>query len=87
MTRRAQDPMTFGKMLRDERKALGKTQSDIAALAGTRRQTIADLESGKNVGTRCLFTMLAALGKTVSIAAARPDYETMRAMLEEDEND
>ena len=46
---RAQDSQTFGQMLRDERKALGKTQDDVAAAVGTRRQTIADLEVGRNV--------------------------------------
>ena len=83
---RAQDSLTFGRMLRAERKALGKTQSDMAAMVGTRRQTIADLESGKNVGSHVVFAVLAAIGKMVSITDARPDYAMMRAMLEADDD-
>ena len=80
--RRAQDSQTFGRMLRDERKALGKSQADVAAAVGTRRQTIADLESGKNVGSHILFAALAAIGKMVAMTDARPDLDTIRAMVE-----
>ncbi|KAB7623301.1 helix-turn-helix transcriptional regulator [Verminephrobacter eiseniae] len=80
--RRAQDSQTFGHMLRDERRALGKSQEDVAAAVGTRRQTIADMENGKNVGSHIVFAALAAMGKVVAISDARPDLETMRAMLE-----
>ncbi len=80
---RAQDSQTFGQMLRDERKALGKTQDDVAAAVGTRRQTIADLEGGRNVGSHIVFAVLAALGKMVAITDARPDLETIRAMVGE----
>ncbi|MCW5235980.1 helix-turn-helix transcriptional regulator [Verminephrobacter eiseniae] len=80
--RRAQDSQTFGRMLRDERRALGKSQDDVATAVGTRRQTIADMENGKNVGSHIVFAALAAMGKVVAISDARPDLETMRAMLE-----
>ena len=80
---RAQDSQTFGRMLRSERKALGKSQDQVAATVGTRRQTIADLENGKNVGSHVLFAVLAALGKMVAITDARPDLETIRALLED----
>ncbi|MCW5323452.1 helix-turn-helix transcriptional regulator [Verminephrobacter aporrectodeae] len=83
---RAQDSRTFGRMLRDERKALGKSQDDVAAAVGTRRQTIADLEHGKNVGSHTVFAVLAAIGKMVAITDARPDLEMIRAMLEESGN-
>jgi len=79
---RAQDSQTFGRMFRDERKALGKSQDDVAAAVGTRRQTIADLESGKNVGLHIVFAALAAIGKMVSITDARPDLEAIRALME-----
>ena len=79
--RRAQDSATFGEMIRDERKALGKTQDDLATAVGTRRQTIADLESGKNVGSHIVFATLGALGKMVSITDARPDAESMELLL------
>lgn len=80
--RRAQDSQSFGRMLRDERKALGKSQADVATAVGTRRQTIADLENGKNVGSHILFAALAAIGKMVAITDARPDLDTIRAMVE-----
>ncbi len=79
---RAQDSRTFGRMLRQERKALGKTQDELAATVGTRRQTIGDLESGENVGAHILFAALAAMGKMVAITDARPDFETIQAMME-----
>lgn len=79
---RAQDSQTFGQLLRAERKALGKTQADVAAAIGTRRQTIADLESGKNVGSHIVFAVLAALGKMVAITDARPDLDTIQAIME-----
>lgn len=82
-SQRAQDSQTFGRMLRDERKALGKTQDDLAVAVGTRRQTIADLENGKNVGVHIVFATLSAIGKMVAITDARPDLETIRAMMED----
>jgi transcriptional regulator with XRE-family HTH domain len=85
---RAQDGVTFGHMLRAERKALGKSQDEVAAAVGVRRQTIADLEHGKNVGSHIVFAALGALGKMVSITdARRPDLETMRAMMKEFDDD
>lgn len=69
---RAQDGQTFGRMLRAERKALGKTQTDVAVAVGVRRQTIADVEVGKNVGSHVIFAMLAVLGKMVAITDERP---------------
>lgn len=84
---RSQDPISFGKMLRAERKALGKTQAEIARLVQTRRQTIADLENGRNVGSHILFAMLAALGKMVAVTDARPDLETIRALMDEADDD
>ena len=79
---RAQDAATFGRLLRQERKALGRTQSDVAALVGATRQTIADLEDGKNVGIHVAFAALAALGKMVTVTDARPDMEHIRQMME-----
>ena len=77
----AQDCITFGRLLRQERKALGLFQSDVAQQIGTRRQTIIDLEAGKNVGLHVAFAALAALGKRVTITDERPDVEGMRKQL------
>lgn len=79
---RAQDSHTFGRMLRAERKALGKSQDEVALAVGTRRQTIADLESGKNVGSHIVFAVLAAIGKVVAITDPRPDMDEIRAIVE-----
>ena len=43
------NPPMFGRALKAERRALGKTQQEIADAARCRRQTIADLEVGRNV--------------------------------------
>lgn len=81
--KRAQDGPTFGRMMRSEREALGKTQEQMAREIGTRRQTIADLESGKNVGSHIIFAVLAANGKMVSISSTRPDLDTIRELVGE----
>ena len=81
-TLRAQDGATFGRLLRRERKALGRTLGDVAEMVGTSRQTVADLEAGKNVGLHIVFGVLAALGKMVAVTDARPDLESIRALME-----
>jgi len=84
----AQDSQSFGRMLRRERRTLGKTQQEVAATIGTRRQTIAELERGGNVGSFTLFAVLAALGKGVMVTdAGRPDMDTIAAMLREWDDD
>jgi len=83
----AQDPVTFGSLLKAERKALGKSLTDLARQVHTRRQTIADLEAGKNVGLHIAFAVLAGLGKTVAIRDARPDVAAIQAMLNEADDD
>jgi len=83
----AQNPVSFGKMFRVERKALGKTMIELAGDVGVRRQTIADIESGRNVGMHTVFAALAAMGKTVLIESARPDMERIRRMLDEQDHE
>ena len=82
---RAQDAITFGKLVRAERKALGFTQEKLAHSLGIRRQSLMDLEAGKNVGIHFAFAVLGGLGKMVSITDARPDMETIRVMLGDDD--
>ena len=41
------NPAMFGRAFRAERRALGKTQQEIAEAARCRRQTIADLRRGE----------------------------------------
>jgi HTH-type transcriptional regulator/antitoxin HipB len=65
----------LGQRLRAERRARGRTQAWLAERVGCRRQTIAELEAGRNVATHILMGALAALGKGLIIADARIDLE------------
>lgn len=73
---KAYDSASFGALYRRERQALGKTQEDVARELKCRRQTIADLERGGNVGVQTMFAALAALGKAVELVDSR--YELGR---------
>jgi transcriptional regulator with XRE-family HTH domain len=63
----------LGSHIRAERKLRGASQAWIAERVGCRRQTIADLEAGRNVALNILMGALAALGKGLSIADAGID--------------
>lgn len=78
---RASTPREFGAIYRVERKALGKTLEDIAKLVGCRRQTIADIEAGRNVGVLTVFMALAALGKCVEIKSTRYELGSMPDLM------
>lgn len=60
----------LGERIRWERKAQARTQSWVANVVGCRRQTIADLESGRNVGITQLVRTTSALGKALAIVDA-----------------
>lgn len=47
--------ISIGQVLRQRRKSMGLTQDQVAKVFGVRRQTIADLEAGKNVGSHLLL--------------------------------
>lgn len=53
----------------------------MAAQIGCRRQTIVDLEAGRNVKMNVLFGALAALGKGLVIADARIDVERLKEIF------
>jgi transcriptional regulator with XRE-family HTH domain len=74
----------LGAALRAERLALGKTLQWVAERVGCRRQTISELEAGKNVGVYTLFAALAALDKGVSIVDSRIEIERLKELLDED---
>jgi HTH-type transcriptional regulator / antitoxin HipB len=74
----------FGDALRAERLALGKTIQWVADRVGCRRQTISDLEAGKNVGIYIAFAALAALDKGLSIVDSRIELEHLKALFDED---
>lgn len=75
----------LGRLIRDTRKALGKSQSDIANALKVRRQTISELELGGNVGLHVMFSALTFLGKGLAITDARPTAAAMRAMLKDED--
>lgn len=49
---------SIGQFLRSKRKDKGFSQQDLARKIGVRRQTIADLENGKNVGIHLLYSVI-----------------------------
>jgi transcriptional regulator with XRE-family HTH domain len=74
----------LGALVRAERKARGRTQAWVAARTGYRRQTIADLEAGRNVEINVLMRTLAALGKALTIVDARVDVERLPEIFGDD---
>lgn len=83
----ALNPRMLGKAFRAERMALGLSQQAVAASAGARRQTIVDLEAGRNVSVRTLFAALAALGKGLSIVDTRLDLDRIHLLLDDPDAD
>jgi HTH-type transcriptional regulator/antitoxin HipB len=74
----------LGHRLRAERQARGRTQAWLAERVRCQRQTIAELEAGRNVSTHILMAALAALGKGLIIADARIDLERIGETFGED---
>ena len=69
------DALRLGQDLRQQRKALGYTQDQVAKSLHVRRQTIADLEAGKNVGSHLLMGVIGHLGLTF-VATQTKSYDT-----------
>ena len=80
----AYTPKDLGALIRAERKARGRSQEWIAERVGCRRQTIADLEAGRNVALNVLVGALAALGKGLAVVDARVDLEHLAEIFGED---
>lgn len=81
---KAHDSASFGALFRKEREKLGKTQEDIARELKCRRQTVADLERGANVGIRTMFAALSALGKAVELVDGRYELDRLPNFMEDD---
>jgi DNA-binding XRE family transcriptional regulator len=77
----------LGLLIRGERKARGYTQSWVAQRVGCRRQTIADLEAGRNVALHIVMRTLATLGKGLSVVDARVDLERLSQIFPDDDDD
>ena len=83
----AYSPKQLGWLVRTERKARGRSQAWIAERVGCRRQTIADLEAGRNVALNILMGALAALGKGLAIVDARVELEHLKEIFIDDDAD
>lgn len=77
----------LGQALRSERRALGLTQQAVADVTGHRRQTIVDLEAGRNVSLQTLFAALGALGKGVRLMDVRPEPDQLSSLLDAPDED
>jgi transcriptional regulator with XRE-family HTH domain len=75
----------LGALVRAERKARGRTQAWVAGRTGYRRQTIADLEAGRNVEINVLIRALAARGKALTIVDMRIDLERLPEIFDDDQ--
>ena len=74
----------LGERVRAEREARGRSQSWVAERVGVRRQTIADLEAGRNVALNVLMGAVAALGKGLAIVDVRADLERLEEIFGDD---
>jgi len=54
----AKEQVSIGQCLRSKRKDKGLNQQALARKIGVRRQTIADLENGRNVGIHLLYSVI-----------------------------
>jgi DNA-binding XRE family transcriptional regulator len=83
--RAALNTQDLGIWVRSERKAQGRSQAWIADQVGCRRQTIVDLEAGRNVELNILFGALAALGKGLAVVDARIDVERLNEVFRDED--
>lgn len=74
----------LGQAIRAQRVAAQRSQHDLALALGVRRQTVADLEAGRNVGLHVALGALANLGLADALAmpdASAPATPPARARL------
>lgn len=74
----------LGAAFRAERRALRRSQQWVADQCRFRRQTIADIESGKNVGLFTLMSALNALGKGLLITDRHIALDQIGDLFDED---
>lgn len=77
--------MDLGAKLRAERKARHVSQTWVADRVGCRRQTIADLEAGKNVAVAVLLGVVSSLGKALAIVDARLELEQLSEIFRDED--
>lgn len=74
----------MGSAFRQERKALGMTQVEVAGKAGVRRESIIRLEAGENIDAITLLKAVGALGKALTIADRRISYDNLRELFRDE---
>ena len=79
------NPRMLGQAFKAERQALGLSQQAVAESAGFRRQTVIDLEAGRNVSLHTLFACLSAVGKGLTIVDTRLDLDRIHLLLDKDD--
>lgn len=75
----------MGAAFRAERKALRRSQQWVADQCKFRRQTIADIENGKNVELFTLMAALNSLGKGLLITDRRIALDQIGDMFNEED--
>jgi DNA-binding XRE family transcriptional regulator len=75
----------LGAAFRAERKALRRTQQWVAEKCRLRRQTIADIENGKNVELFTLMAALNALGKGLQITDRHIALDQIGGMFDDED--
>ncbi len=73
------EPLRIGQLLRSKRKGKGLNQQGLARKMGVRRQTIADLENGRNVGSHLLYAVIKEFNLHFTLESKAPsESETKR---------
>jgi transcriptional regulator with XRE-family HTH domain len=81
-------PIDLGAWFRRERRLFKLTQTQVAEQVGCRRQTIAELERGENVGLYTLFKALAVVNRGLAIRPLAIESHELHLLLDpEDRHD
>lgn len=75
MSQNLEKAVQIGTLLREKRKSMGLTQDELAQKMGVRRQTLADLELGKNVGSHLLVNVMTHLGVSIDSLITASDQQ------------
>lgn len=74
----------LGAKIRATRLAFRQTQEDVASRVGCRRQTVADVEKGRNVELYTVMAILSALGKGLEVVDAHVDVDRLAELFGDD---
>ncbi len=72
--------LNIGRLLRAQRREKGLSQQDVACKAGVRRQTIADVENGRNVGSHLLQAVIDMLDLQLTVEPATAPERTAQKL-------